>query len=170
MGILVSVLVSIWALALAYKDWQRRRLPNSFLGAGLAFGGLHLVATGMSPFGALPTESALAGMLGLLAFMPVYAAGWMGAGDVKFIAVTGWLGGLKVLWTVVLLGSLLAGGLALLLLLPWGRQLLAGGGVDERLQGRIPFGVSLALVIVCLAWGVVDAKHFAPWSAGAYFG
>lgn len=52
--------------------------------------------------------------VGLFAFLPFYALRKMGAGDVKLLAVLGWMTGLKGLLASVLIGSLLSGVWALL--------------------------------------------------------
>jgi len=53
---------------------------------------------------------ALAGLLiGLVVLLPGYIFGWMGAGDVKFFAVLGFLLGAKALLPIWIVGSLLGG-------------------------------------------------------------
>ncbi|MGE5469494.1 MAG: prepilin peptidase [Bacteroidota bacterium] len=164
--LITSLSLVVWAGGLAYEDWRWRRLPNGLLLGGVAFGALHCLAVGATPFGAAPAEAGLAALLGLLAFLPFYALGWMGAGDVKLLAVIGCLGGLQILLVVVLLGSLLAGFLALLILLPPCQSLMSDASLAPRLRARLPFGAGLAMVVVALATGALSAD-FLPlsWSS-----
>lgn len=159
MSLAAQLLLSFWAGALAFADWRHRRLPNAWLLLGLAFGVVHLAVRGTMPFGGSPLDAALASLLALLAFLPLYAAGWMGAGDVKFLAVIGWLGGFPVLAGALLYGSLLAGGLALLLLQPGG---LPGSRAAGVLRGRIPYGSCLAAALVPQLWGWLDLGFVLP--------
>lgn len=152
-----------WASALAYEDWRRRRIPNVLLLAGIFLGLVHWAAYGAMPLGAQLWQGALAAGLGLAALLPFYAAGWMGAGDVKFCAVIGWLCGLHALLAVFLLASVVSGCFALLLLVPNCQCLMSGAGVEARLRERVPFGTGLAVALVALAAGWVDPAKFHFW-------
>lgn len=159
MSLAAQVLLSGWAGVLAFADWRYRRLPNAWLLVGCAFGVVHLLVRGNLPFGGAPVDTALASVVALLGFLPLYAAGWMGAGDVKFLAVIGWLGGFPVLLGTLLYGSLLAGGLALLLMHPAG---LPGSRAAAALQGRIPYGACLAAALLPQLWGWLDIRFVLP--------
>ncbi|MDF3837000.1 prepilin peptidase [Cupriavidus basilensis] len=98
--------VTIWT------DLAYRKVPNAVLAATLAAVCMVLL------FGHVP-EPGLASRLlgfviGLLVMLPFYALGRMGAGDVKFFAVTGLFTGPVGLVTVWVVGSLLACAHALL--------------------------------------------------------
>lgn len=163
MSLAVPALLTVWAGSLAIEDWRFRRLPNSLLLAGLCFGLVHLVAGGVSPGGAGWLEASLAFLAALAAFLPLHAAGWMGAGDVKFLAVIGWLGGASMLAGALLLGSLLAGALALPLLLRQRVGVSTGGAAGHREGGeRLPYGACLALALVPQFWGWWEFAT--PWS------
>jgi prepilin peptidase CpaA len=56
-------------------------------------------------------------LIGFLVLLPLYLFGWMGAGDVKFFAVLGFLLGAKALLPVWIIGSLIAGIHTVLILL-----------------------------------------------------
>jgi len=157
-GTLANVAITLWALGLAANDLRSRRLPNTWLIAGIAFGVVIYVATSSMPLGVGLLEAALAMALALACFVPFYLAGWMGAGDVKFLAVIGWLGGFEVLFAVVLFGSLLAGFVALVLrLLPvWGARIFSGRTLSQVLRARVPYGACLALALVLLVWGLLN--------------
>lgn len=165
---MASLALGVWAGGLAYEDWRWRRLPNSLLLAGVLLGAAHCLAYGLLPLGAALPDAALAALLGLLLFLPFYVIGWMGAGDVKLFAVIGWLGGLKVLAAVIIYGSLLAGLLALLLLSPACRGYLSSPQIETRLRGRIPLGAGLAVALLALAFGWLDAGAVVAWWPGAW--
>lgn len=161
--VIVSLALGIWAGGLVYEDWRWRRLPNALLLCGFLLGAVHWLAFGLMPFGCALTEGLLAALFGLALFLPFYAAGWMGAGDVKLLAVIGWLGGLNVLFVVILFGSVLAGVLAVLLLSPVCRDYMSSRQIESRLRGRIPLGAGLAVVVIGLVLGWFDAEVVLGW-------
>ena len=99
-SILVALIAAAW-------DLKTRRIPN-VLTFGAAIGAIiaHGYLGGLSGSG-----WALAGwFVGVAFFLPIFALGGMGAGDVKLLAALGaWLGPGPVVW--VALFSLIAGGL-----------------------------------------------------------
>jgi prepilin peptidase CpaA len=101
-----QVFAIVLAVMAALSDLRTRRIPNILtFGAAL----LALVAhTSTSGFAGLGW--AIAGwFIGVLFFLPIFALGGMGAGDVKLLAALGaWLGPGPVVW--VALFSLIAGG------------------------------------------------------------
>jgi prepilin peptidase CpaA len=105
----LSILVAPFCLLIAISDLYARRVPNAWLLIAL------LLATVL--FGTLwalgriapPWPSFSGFLIGLLILLPVYAVGWMGAGDVKFFAVLGFLFGAKALLPIWIIGSVLAG-------------------------------------------------------------
>lgn len=148
-----QLVLIVWAGRLAYEDWRRRRISNVLLAAGVVLGLVHWIAYGAMPFGAAISEAGFAAALGLVALFPFYLAGWMGAGDVKLSAVIGWLGGMQVLLVVFVAACIVAGGLAGMLVIPWGRRFMGGHDLDRRLGARVPFGVGLAVALMVLAAG-----------------
>lgn len=87
-------------------DLRTRHIPNSVTLGGAALGLIYgAVAHG-------PTGLLLAGLgwlAGLVVFLPFFALGGLGAGDVKLVACVGaWLGPVMALWTA--LYTALAGG------------------------------------------------------------
>lgn len=98
-AIVVAVLATVW-------DLKSRRIPNALtFGAAL----IALIVNGYL-FGFAGAGGALVGWLvGVAFFLPIFALGGMGAGDVKLLAALGaWLGPVLVAW--VALFSLVAGG------------------------------------------------------------
>lgn len=152
-----------WATGLAYEDWQRRRLPNALLLAGFFIGIVHWLAYGTMPSGVSLGEGGLTAVTGMAVLLPLYAAGWMGAGDVKFCATIGWLLGMKYTLTIFLAASIVAGTLALLLLVPSAQVLLSGSAVQERLRSRVPFGSSLSLAMIATTIGWLDPDWLEIW-------
>lgn len=102
----------LFGAQVAISDLLARRVSNRVLLAVLACtAAMQLLQIGSPPSFA---DCLLGGALGLAALLPFYAIGWMGAGDVKFFAVIGFLLGSKVLLPVWVVASLAAGVHALL--------------------------------------------------------
>jgi prepilin peptidase CpaA len=91
-----------WALAVVLFDCRLRRIPNWLVIAGLAVACM-LAVSGHSPFQTDPSAAALGLLAGLLALLPFYLIGLMGAADVKVFGTLGaWCGfhALPALWIV----------------------------------------------------------------------
>jgi prepilin peptidase CpaA len=98
-AIVVAVVAAAW-------DMKTRRIPNILtFGAALVALMAHGYVGGLAGAG-----WSLAGwMVGVAFFLPFFALGGMGAGDVKLLAALGaWLGPMSAVW--VALFSLIAGG------------------------------------------------------------
>lgn len=160
-SVIASLALIAWAGGLMFMDCRWRRLPNPLLLSGVFLGLAHWAAYGVMPFGATVLEGVVAASLGMAMLLPFYKAGWMGAGDVKFCAVIGWLGGVKVLLVTLLIGSMVAGLMAILsLLVPSLWPLASSSGVESRLKSRIPFGAGLALALIALAADLLILSEF----------
>jgi prepilin peptidase CpaA len=151
--VITLVVLLAWAAALAVLDWRQRRLPNQLLLSGLIIGGIHVTAYGTMPYGTSLLDGATTAPLAIALLWPLYRMGWMGAGDVKLCATIGWLGGYQTLASVFLIGSVIAGLLALAILSPGLARHLSGPGLDQRLQRRVPLGAALAMAL--LGWTVL---------------
>lgn len=151
----------LWLLLVIVHDFRQRRVPNWLVLAG-AFGALAVLATGTQPFGTPWTGALSACALGFGVLLLFYAAGMMGAGDVKFAGALGlWLG-LQPLVEVWLVAGLLAGlhsALWYLLrnrsLWPWlARALLYAPAAPPGAEGRaarprhVPYAAYLALTAI----------------------
>jgi prepilin peptidase CpaA len=129
--------VVVAALAAA-SDLRSRRLPNALtFGAAVVALAVHFALSGWSGL-----AFALAGWaLGLAVFLPVYALGGMGAGDVKLLAAFGaWLGPMGVLWTA-LYGAIAGGVLALVVSIASGYTKTAFGNLRAMLMSWFIGGV-----------------------------
>ena len=151
--LLVAALIGLLGLAVS-TDIDQRKIPNNLVVVGLVIGVVgHAVLGG---FGALAL--AFAGVLvGFLCLLPFYAAGGMGAGDVKLMAMCGAFLG-PVYAFVAVVASLVVGGIVGLAWFFWylntpedeSREVTEGGalavspgspGKDARLA--IPFAVAI---------------------------
>lgn len=106
MTTLAYVCVVATAIASCAWDLRSRRIPNA-LTFGSAIAALVVHAYSGGPMAA---AAGVAGwIVGLLLFLPWFAAGGMGAGDVKLLAAFGaWLGPVGIVWAA--LAAMLAGG------------------------------------------------------------
>jgi len=92
--------------AAAWTDLRSRRIPNSITVSGAAAGlVLHVAYGGLS--GA--AQSLAGAALGLAIFLGLYAAGGMGAGDVKLFGAVGAFAGPQALVFVFIFTGLLGG-------------------------------------------------------------
>lgn len=124
------ILAAIVIVATAI-DVRSHRIPNWLVGAG-ALGGLAFHA--LSPFGSSALFS-LAGMaIGMAAFLPLYAIGAMGAGDVKLMGMVG-----AFLGTTSVLGAVLATFIA-------GGVLALGAAVHKRLIPQLLSNVCMLVL------------------------
>lgn len=88
---IVTLLLVTWALGIGLYDLKHRRVPNVALVLVLVPAVLALAIDGRGLTGIAPLSSAAGFGLALLLFLPGYALGGLGAGDVKFAAVIGLL-------------------------------------------------------------------------------
>ena len=105
-GVVTTYVVLGIACIACVTDIRSRRIPNLLtLGAAVAAIGFHVVSAGTSGL-----FLALSGWaVGLLLFLPFFALGGMGGGDVKLLAALGaWVGPRDVVWLAIY--TSLAGG------------------------------------------------------------
>jgi len=152
-------------------DMQRHRVPNLISLGGLVLGlGLNVWLLGPGTEGLL---AALGGvLLGLLVFLPFYATGGMGAGDVKLMAMVGaYLDPLHALLAAGLslaAGSLMGLGILLLrrgtscmarrytstfqCLAVTGKWSYVPPAADEPAAARFPYALAIALGTLATLW------------------
>lgn len=109
MPALLWIPIALFCLLIAASDIHARRVPNTWLWIALLAGAMLYAVLWVLGRTTAPWSSLLGFAIGLLILLPVYAIGWMGAGDVKYFAVLGVLLGAKALLPVWAIGSTLAG-------------------------------------------------------------
>lgn len=157
------IFLSLWAgLGIVY-DGRSRRLPNGLTLGGLAAGLGYLAVAGEGMTGASWQSCLLAGAAGLALMLLAYALKAVGAGDVKFTAAMGVLGGGAVLVTTLVLGSLLLAAMALWSLIAGGRFPLLSAvlyriGIRPvamaswKPRRHLPFGVAHGIAFIAAIW------------------
>lgn len=154
----------IWLLPVIVYDFYQRRVPNWLVLAGGALA-LTALSLGQQPVGVGWIDAMAGAALGFGFLLVFYAAGLMGAGDVKFAGALGlWVGwqGLLPIW----LGASLLAGLHGVLWLalqrwPWFPQLALAlsGRPKESEEGKsrkrvIPYAAYLAITAgIWIVWG-----------------
>ena len=164
----VVAVVSV-VLAAVVCDLRTRRLPNAltFGAAGVALA-VHGAVGGWLEL----AQAALGWGVGLALFLPLYALGGMGAGDVKLLGAIGaWLGPMGAVWTG-LYGAIAGGVMALVvaigrgylrtalrnvgsMLLTWflvGPRPVKGLTLAESGSIRLPYAVPLAAGVLATLW------------------
>jgi prepilin peptidase CpaA len=116
--LLIHLLAILVAATACVTDLRSRRISNRLvLGGGMLGLLLNFILAGWAGCG----WSLLGGLLGLALFLPFFALGGMGAGDVKLLACLGILVGPGDLTRVALVGALLGGAMALIVATVSGR-------------------------------------------------
>ena len=111
-----------WIGVVSWQDWHARRIANWLLLTAVGVSVVWHLVSGAGPLG-VPLAGAFAGTASaLLIALPFYLMGRMGGGDVKFLAVLGYLGGAMPLLATVALGSLLQLAVALVLWIAFRRS------------------------------------------------
>ena len=162
------VFTSLLILA-AVRDLQTRRIPNPLVLTLVVLGFAYSAITPVSLWGALwGALRAFEGLgIAMACWLPFYALGWLGAGDVKLFAAAGaWLGPGKAFEGSVI--AALAGGVLGLIWMLRSRGLrdsietlgiaatlpgvLADRSPEARSTRSLPYGVALAAGAICAGW------------------
>ena len=106
-----------WALAVVLFDCLWRRIPNWLVIVGMVLA-CAFAASGYSPFHIALKDAALGLLAGLIALMPFYLMGVMGAADVKIFAALGAWCGVHALLGLWMAASIFAGIHAVCLIVP----------------------------------------------------
>ena len=96
----LGLLALLLSLRIAISDLYARRVPNAWLLAGACGAAVGLLGGQLSGQPLPLADHLLGAAAGLIALLPFYVVGWMGAGDVKYFAVLGLLLGLHALLPV----------------------------------------------------------------------
>lgn len=107
--LLFAMLATTLSMRVIASDLYARRVLNRWLLGALLLGTLLLAWQSMHHGIAHAAPHAAGLLLGLCSLLPFYVIRWMGAGDVKFFAVLGFLLGWQALLPVWIGASLLAG-------------------------------------------------------------
>ncbi|MFL9871554.1 A24 family peptidase [Paraburkholderia megapolitana] len=161
MSVLFTLLLFVaWAALVAICDCRNRRIPNSVIVVGL-IAAFACALLRHSPFDLSMGQAALGAVVGLIALLPFYALGAMGAADVKVFAVLGAWCGMHALLGLWVIATVIAGLHALWLLAVTRTRVAAlvrRGAPTFELAGRrsTPFAACLTVpVIVWLATQLV---------------
>ena len=163
-GLAAGAVFSILLLLAAFGDLRTRRIPNKLVAV------LALAGVGFSTF-ATPLLPGLSGsvlgmLTGLVCWLPFYALGWLGAGDVKlFAAASAWLGPVGALE-----GSAVAACAGGLLALGWmvrsrgvtetaevlgmsaGSPSLLTPEANRSRRAKLPYGIAIAFGALWAGW------------------
>lgn len=152
-------------LAAAVRDIQTRRISNRLVLALAVIGIAASIVAAPVAAGLLRGTGGL--VTGFVCWLPFYALGWLGAGDVKlFAAAASWLGPLNALE-----GALIAAASGAVLALIWmvwtsgaknvastlaiaaaRPSTLAPGSNTVAVRKTLPYGVALAFGAIVAAW------------------
>jgi len=162
------------AICAAVLDWRDRRIPNWLTVSGLLAG----IAVNTALFGWAGLKAGLLGVVvGLGLLLPFVLLRSLGAGDWKLAGAFGASLGPRQLMTV-LMGTILVAGIMALVVVIWKRRLLQtlrniiqmlGAFFRLRMPGpevsldspqsiKIPFGVAMALTVLLVGVGRVIGK------------
>jgi prepilin peptidase CpaA len=162
--VLIALCAGVW-------DWRYRRIPNWLTVSGLVAG--IAVNVGISGWAGLKT-SLLGALLGLGLLLPFVLLRSLGAGDWKLAGALGASLGPHELVTV-LMGSVLVAGVMALVVVIWRKRLIQTlrnivrmlaallslhmpgpeVSLDSPQSTKIPFGVAMALTVLLLGAGRV---------------
>lgn len=164
---LFSYAITLIAIVAALSDLTKGKIFNLLTLTGILVGlGVSFYEGGAMLF----TDSIMGVVLAFILFVWIYLSQYMGAGDVKLLMAFGAWGGVKYTVSVALLGVMLGGVLAAILLLFRGElfdftkkiyRFCLTLFVKEleletpaiRRDRKLPFGVPLAIAAIWCAWG-----------------
>lgn len=126
-------------------DWRSHRIPNVVtypaMLVGLVLGAIEHFPG--APLGGGLLDHAAGVVVGLLATLPLYAAGGLKAGDVKLLMAVGALKGLGFLFWTLVFGALLGGLIAIGYI--GVQRVIRKRSVVAIMKSFIPYGVALGL-------------------------
>ncbi|WP_293367520.1 prepilin peptidase [Nevskia sp.] len=133
---LIAGSLSIWALVIAGTDFRQLRVPNSLLLLVFVPAVLFQFLNGAGILGP-SLSAALVGMgVGLASGLPGYLLRQFGSGDVKYLAVLGFLSGPAGIVAILLVFALVLGLMAVVV--------SVRGRMSRSNPGRIPAAIALS--------------------------
>ena len=160
LGGIVFTAILLWA---AIGDLRSRRIPNRLVGILAVLGIVFSVVREPVLSGLLNSGSGI--LVGLACWLPFYALGWLGAGDVKLFAAAGaWLGPARAAEGAAI--GALSGAILSLIWMMKSRGVretvqtlgMAAGNPEllspeeTRLRSSLPYGVAIAFGAICAGW------------------
>lgn len=162
---LAGIAFTVILAAAAIGDFRTRRIPNRLVAALAVLGVAFSVVYDQGLLGFPRAGGGL--LVGLACWLPFYALGWIGAGDVKLYAAAGaWLGPMRALDGAVV-GALSGAVLSLIWMMKaYGvkysvrtlglaagtPQVLAPGTGATAKRSTLPYGIAIATGAVCAGW------------------
>jgi len=169
------ILPALFAIAAGISDWRTRRIPNWLTVSGALLG---LAVNSLARGWPGAKESLLGAGLGLLVLFPFVSVRSLGAGDWKLVGALGAFLGPRNLMAVLFATVLIAGVMALILIIWKGRVRQTLGNIGRMLAAvfhfhlpgpelsldnpealKIPFGVAVAIAVILFGaghvWGFV---------------
>lgn len=149
---MTSIYLLFFSLVCFFDFWYRK-VPNLLLVIMLVFG-LVALFSGYELFFGRSWAAAVFGFFGgLVFFLPLWVKKIMGAGDVKFIAVLGFMLGWKFAGLIVLVSGLFAGSHSVFQAL----QIRKEGFKNKRERRGVPYAGYIALTaIIWLIWKLLE--------------
>ncbi|MCP1632833.1 prepilin peptidase [Kerstersia gyiorum] len=150
--------VFLFFLGIVFFDFSRRKVPNSLLLAAFAiqlFWLCFMTQPEQSDFVFVKLDGwlSLIGLVQAFILLPLWAKRLMGAGDIKFIAVLGFILGWKVAIWIVLMAGLLAGPHAAVQMM----QVRRDGPSRTTTRRGVPYAGYIALTaIIWLIWKLLE--------------
>jgi prepilin peptidase CpaA len=164
LGLVAGLSFTAILLLAALGDLRTRRIPNRLVALLAVLGLVYSISA--QPFlpGALRGSAGI--LIGLVCWLPFYAFGWLGAGDVKLFAAAGaWLGPIGAVE-----GALVGACAGAVLALVWmvrsrgvrrtaetlgmaagSPALLSPGETDSR-RSKLPYGIAIAFGALWAGW------------------
>jgi len=151
-----QIVFVIFNLAVAAYDFSSRRVPNWLILAGIVVQAFYIFLKPTGGWLTINWHDALAGLsLALIIFFPFWRFRAMGAGDVKFFAALGFIAGFPGLLTAVLVGSVLLGihAVVMVFALGWQRSTAHWNPSTQHRTG-LPYAayVAIGALVNVVAW------------------
>ena len=105
----MAIIAALLSMLAIFSDLYARRIPNAWLLESITIGSGLIVFSWLQGASGSAWPALLGLLTGIISLLPFYIFRWMGAGDVKFFAVLGFLLGAKALLPIWTIASAIAG-------------------------------------------------------------